>query len=80
MRREFHVRFWEGAGVRFPRATRLAHLVRQLEMLCPTLGKVRIARMLARAGLYLSASTVGRVPRRSTRHMGSSLAETKAIG
>ena len=23
MRRELHVRFWEGAGVRFPRATRL---------------------------------------------------------
>ena len=23
MRREFHVRFWEGAGVQFPRATRL---------------------------------------------------------
>ena len=22
MRREFHVRFWEGLGVRFPRATR----------------------------------------------------------
>jgi len=23
MRRELHVRFWEGPGVRFPRATRL---------------------------------------------------------
>jgi len=27
MRREFHVRFCEGAGVRFPRATRLVVLV-----------------------------------------------------
>ncbi len=25
MRREFHVRFWEGPGVRFPRATRLSY-------------------------------------------------------
>jgi len=33
-------------------------------MLCPTLGKVRIAQMLARAGLHLSASTVGRMLKR----------------
>jgi hypothetical protein len=25
MRRELHVRFWEGPGVRFPRATRLVY-------------------------------------------------------
>jgi hypothetical protein len=25
MRRELHVRFWEGPGVRFPRATRLIY-------------------------------------------------------
>ena len=28
MRREFHVRFWEGPGGKFPRATRLAVLGR----------------------------------------------------
>ena len=28
MRRESHVRFWEGAGVRFPRATRLVESVK----------------------------------------------------
>jgi hypothetical protein len=27
MRRELHVRFWEGAGVRFPRATRLVRSI-----------------------------------------------------
>jgi hypothetical protein len=29
MRRELHVRFWEGAGVRFPRATRLVRSVKE---------------------------------------------------
>ena len=28
MRREFHVRFWDGLGVRFPRATRLTVCVK----------------------------------------------------
>lgn len=37
----------------------VAYLVRTLKRLCPTLGKARIARMLARAGLHLSTSTVG---------------------
>jgi putative transposase len=34
--------------------------VRQLKCVCPTMGKVRIAQMLARAGLQLSPSTVRR--------------------
>ena len=29
MSREAHVRFWEGVGVRFPRATRLSARLRQ---------------------------------------------------
>ena len=29
MRRESHVRFWESAGVRFPRATRLVRSIKQ---------------------------------------------------
>jgi transposase InsO family protein len=42
----------------------VAYLVRHLKAMCPTLGKVRIAQMLARAGLHLGASTVGRMLRR----------------
>jgi len=39
----------------------VAYLVRSLKLLCPTLGKVRIAQVLARAGLHLGATTVGRM-------------------
>jgi len=42
----------------------VAHLVRHLKVLSPSLGKVRIAQMLARAGLHLSASTVRRMLKR----------------
>jgi transposase InsO family protein len=48
---------------RFPDYVR--YLVRQLKALCPAMGKVRIAQTLARAGLHLSATTVGRVMRES---------------
>ena len=37
------------------------HLVRRLKVLCPTMGKKRIAQMLARAGLHLGVTTVGRM-------------------
>lgn len=37
----------------------VAHLVRHLKVLSPALGKERIANMLARAGLHLSASRWG---------------------
>lgn len=37
------------------------YLVRQLKTLCPLMGKVRIAQVLARAGLHLGATTVGRI-------------------
>jgi hypothetical protein len=33
----------------------------RLKTLCPTLGKVKIAQILARAGLHLGATTVGRI-------------------
>jgi transposase InsO family protein len=49
---------------RFPDFVR--YLVRQLKALCPTMGKVRIAQTLARAGLHLSATTVGRVLRETS--------------
>jgi putative transposase len=37
------------------------YIVQQFKTLCPTLGKVKIADILGRAGLHLAASTVGRI-------------------
>ena len=39
----------------------VAHAVQQLKALCPSMGKVRIANMLRRAALHISASSVGRM-------------------
>ena len=39
----------------------VGYLVRWLKAMYPTLGKVRIAQVLARAGLHLGATTVGRM-------------------
>ena len=39
------------------------YLVQRLQTLCPRLGKVKIAQILARAGLHLGVSTVGRMRR-----------------
>lgn len=39
------------------------HIVQRLQTLCPSLGKVKIAQVLARAGLHLGATTVGRFRR-----------------
>jgi putative transposase len=50
---------------RFPDFVRYA--VQRLKALCPTLGKVKIAEILCRAGLHLGASTVGRMIRESPR-------------
>ncbi len=61
MNGDVHVRFWESAGVRLPRATHLRYAVQRLKTLCPSLGKEKIARMLCRAGLHLGATTVGRI-------------------
>ncbi|MCZ6793125.1 MAG: DDE-type integrase/transposase/recombinase, partial [Planctomycetota bacterium] len=44
---------------RFPGFVR--HIVRRLKVLCPILGKKRIAQTLARAGLHLGITTVGRI-------------------
>jgi putative transposase len=43
---------------KFPQFVR--HVVCRLKVLCPAMGKERIAQTLARAGLLLSATTVGR--------------------
>lgn len=37
------------------------YVVQRLKTLCPALGKVKIAEMLARTGLHLGATTVGRI-------------------
>lgn len=44
---------------RFPDFVR--YIVRRLKVLCPTMGKVKIAQVLCRVGLQLSSSTVGRM-------------------
>ena len=44
---------------KFPAFVR--YLVQQLKALCPMLGKVKISQILARAGLHLGATTVGRI-------------------
>lgn len=43
---------------KFPEVVR--YVVRRLKILCPKMGKKQIAEFLARAGLFLSATTVGR--------------------
>lgn len=47
----------------------VAYLVRRLKAVCPTLGKRKIAETLARAGLHLSVTTVGRMLRDTPRHL-----------
>jgi len=44
---------------KFPDFVRYA--VQRLKLLCPSLGKVKIGEVLARAGLHLGATTVGRI-------------------
>ena len=46
---------------KFPDLVR--YIVRRLKVLCPRLGKVKIAEMLCRAGLHLAPTTVGRILR-----------------
>ena len=50
---------------RFPDFVRYA--VQQLKVLCPTMGKVKIAQTLCRAGLHLGATTIGRILKESPR-------------
>jgi len=44
---------------KFPELVR--YVVQQLKALCPSMGKIKIARMLCRAGLHLGKTTVGRI-------------------
>jgi transposase InsO family protein len=50
---------------RFPDFVR--YLVQRLRVLCPSMGKVKIAQVLARAGLHLGSTTVGRILREPPR-------------
>ena len=50
---------------RFPDFVR--YIVRRLKVLCPTMGKVKLAQVLCRAGLHLSSTTVGRMLREPLR-------------
>ena len=45
----------------------VAYLVQRLKTLCPTMGKVKIAQTLARAGLHLGQTTVGRILKEKPR-------------
>src|SRR5262249_344751 len=42
------------------------YIVQRLHVLCPRLGKVKIAQVLARAGLHLATTTVGRLRRQAS--------------
>jgi len=42
------------------------HIVCRLKAICPSLGKVKIAQMLAKAGLHLCATTIGRMLKAKT--------------
>jgi transposase len=44
---------------RFPDFVRYA--IQQIRLFCPTLGKVKIADILARAGIHIGKTTVGRI-------------------
>jgi transposase InsO family protein len=50
---------------KFPDFVRYA--VQRLQALCPTLGKKKIAEVLARAGLHLAATTIGRMGKQPPR-------------
>ena len=50
---------------KFPDLVR--YIVRRLKTLCPSMGKIQIAQILARAGLHLGSTTVGRMLKEKRR-------------
>jgi transposase InsO family protein len=44
------------------------HVVQRLKTLCPAMGKVKIAQTLARAGLHLGSTTIGRFLKEEPHH------------
>ena len=59
---------------KFPDFVRYA--VQRLKTLCPSLGKVKIAELLCRAGLHLGATTVGRILKEAPRPKPREAAQT----
>ncbi len=60
---------------RFPDFVRYA--VHQIKLFCPTLGKAKIADMLARAGIHIGKTTVGGIlQEKAVEHPGPSTDET----
>jgi len=59
----------------------VGYVVRRLKVLCPAMGRVRIARVLARAGLHLGPTTVRRMlrPARPPRPLRASQAVPRTI-
>jgi putative transposase len=60
---------------KFPEFVR--YVVQRLKTLCPTMGKVKIAQILARIGLHLGATTVGRMLKEKPAQTPKPLAESK---
>ena len=56
----------------------VGYLVRHLKTLCPTMGKKKIAETLARAGLHLGTTTVGRMLKHSPSPFRAEGGETDA--
>jgi len=61
---------------RFPDFVR--YIVRRLKVLCPTMGKVKIAQVLCRVGLHLSSATVGRMQKEPLRPRSTTEEEATA--
>src|SRR5207244_8374450 len=55
----------------------VGYLVRRLKVLCPTMGKTRVANVLCRAGLHLGSTTVQRMLRGDVRPKRPATAATK---
>ena len=54
----------------------VAYVVQRMKTLCPSMGKVKIAETLARAGLHLGATTVGRMLKKPRKINDSTLAKS----
>jgi putative transposase len=52
------------------------YVVQRLKVLCPRLGKVKIAQILSRAGLHLGVTTIGRMLKESPRFQPTEIAES----
>ena len=58
----------------------IGYAVKRLQALCPTLGKKKLAQILARAGLHLSATTIGRLRQEKPSFAPPSRQEPRASG